>query len=90
MTLCLRLPEANTCASQVNKCVFQVKVERMRAKAHDKLMNKIASVQHKAEEDRATAESRRNNHAGKTEREAEYIRRTGRIPYSISCYNWCF
>lgn len=61
----------------------------MRAHAHDKLMNKLAAARHKAEEKRAAAEAKRNKEAARTEQQAEYIKRTGRIPASFSCWNWC-
>lgn len=67
----------------------QVEVERMRAHAHDKLMNKLAAAKHKAEEKRALAEARRDQQAARTARQAEFIRRTGHIPSSFSCWNWC-
>lgn len=70
-------------------CVFQVEVERMRGRAQDKLMNKLAAARHKAEEKRAAAETKRNKLEVRTEQQAEYIRRTGRIPTSFSCWNWC-
>lgn len=70
-------------------CGFQVEVERIRGQAHDKLMNKLAAARHKAEEKRAAAETKRNRQASKTEQQTEYIRRTGRIPYSFSCCGWC-
>ena len=68
---------------------FQVEVERIRGRAHDKLMNKLADARHKAEEKRAEAEAKRNRQAAKTEQQTEYIRRTGRIPSSFSCWSWC-
>ncbi|KAF7820352.1 Remorin 4.1 [Senna tora] len=71
---------------------IEVEVERMRSGAHDKLMNKLAAARHKAEEKRAMAESKRNCQAAKIEEQAEYIRRTGRVPssyLSFSCCNWC-
>ncbi|XVF85514.1 hypothetical protein PTKIN_Ptkin17bG0123500 [Pterospermum kingtungense] len=60
---------------------IEVEVERMRGRSHDKLMNKLAAARHKAEEKRAAAETKRNQQAAKTEQQAEYIRKTGRIPY---------
>ncbi|OIT07201.1 PREDICTED: uncharacterized protein LOC109232859 isoform X2 [Nicotiana attenuata] len=69
---------------------IEVEVEKMRARAQDKLMNKLAAVRHKAEEKLAAAEARRNNHAVKIEKQAEYIRKTGRLPRSFSCCRWCF
>ncbi|GLT37696.1 hypothetical protein SLA2020_119990 [Shorea laevis] len=68
---------------------IEVEVERMRGQAHDKLMNKLAAARHKAEEKRAAAEAKRNRQAAKTEQQAEYIRRTGRIPSYFCCWNWC-
>lgn len=68
---------------------IEVEVERMRGRAHDKLMNKLAAARHKAEEKRAAAEAKRNHQAAKTEQQAEYIRRTGQIPSSFSCWGWC-
>lgn len=67
---------------------IEVEVERMSSQAHDKLMNKLAAARLKAEEKRAAAESKRNRQAAKTEKQAEYIRRTGRIPSSFSCCGW--
>ena len=74
---------------KTDNCGFQVEVERMRGRAHDKLMNKLAAARHKAEEKRAQAETKRNQQAAKTEQQADYIRRTGRIPSSFYCWNWC-
>ncbi|KAK0573212.1 hypothetical protein LWI29_004456 [Acer saccharum] len=68
---------------------IEVEVERIRGRAHDKLMNKLAAARHKAEEKRAEAEAKRNRQAAKTEQQTEYIRRTGRIPSSFSCWSWC-
>ncbi|KAJ4975014.1 hypothetical protein NE237_008188 [Protea cynaroides] len=68
---------------------IEVEVERMRGRAQDKLMNKLAAARHKAEEKRAAAEAKRNLQAAKTEEQAEYIRRTGRIPSSFTSCNWC-
>ncbi|KAH7516681.1 hypothetical protein FEM48_Zijuj10G0160900 [Ziziphus jujuba var. spinosa] len=68
---------------------IEVEVERMRGRAHDKLMNKLAAARHKAEEKRAAAEAKRSQQAAKTEQQADYIRRTGRIPSSFYCWNWC-
>ncbi|XP_022877174.1 uncharacterized protein LOC111395423 isoform X2 [Olea europaea var. sylvestris] len=69
---------------------IEVEVERMRAKAQDILINKLAAVRRKAEEKLAAAEVKRNCHAAKTEQKAEYIRKTGRFPSSFSCHCWCF
>ncbi|CAN6481826.1 unnamed protein product [Victoria cruziana] len=68
---------------------IEVEIERMRGHAHEKLMNKLASARQKAEEKLAAAEAKRNQQAAKSAQKAEYIRRTGRIPSSISCSGWC-
>ncbi|PKA48230.1 Remorin [Apostasia shenzhenica] len=68
---------------------IEVEVERMRARTHDKLMSKLATARHKAEEKRAEAEAARSQQAARTAQQAEYIRRTGRIPSSFSCWGWC-
>ncbi|XP_050210769.1 uncharacterized protein LOC126661056 [Mercurialis annua] len=70
---------------------IEVEVERMRGRAQDILMNKLAAARHKAEEKRAAAEVKRNKQAAKTEQQADYIRRTGRIPstFSFSFCGWC-
>ncbi|XP_057961840.1 uncharacterized protein LOC131153512 isoform X2 [Malania oleifera] len=68
---------------------IEVEVERIRGRAHDRLMSKLAAARHKAEERRAAADATRNKQAAKTEQQAEYIRRTGRIPPSFSCCSWC-
>lgn len=63
----------------------EVKVERIRGQAHDRLMNKLAALRHKAEERRAAAEAKRSRQAAKTDQQADYIRHTGRIPPSMRC-----
>ncbi|GJN18804.1 hypothetical protein PR202_gb06006 [Eleusine coracana subsp. coracana] len=68
---------------------IEVEVERMRARAQDKLMTHLASARHTADEKRADAESKRNRAAARTAEQAEYIRRTGRVPPSFGCWNWC-
>ncbi|PWZ28326.1 Remorin 4.1 [Zea mays] len=68
---------------------IEVEVERMRARAQDKLMTKLASARHSADEKRATAELKRNRAAARTAEQAEHIRRTGRVPPSFGCWNWC-
>lgn len=69
---------------------IEVEVERMRGRAQDRLMNKLAAARHKAEERRAAAEAKRDRQAAKTVQQAEYIRRTGRIPSSFSICSWCY
>ncbi|KAJ1277537.1 hypothetical protein BS78_04G012300 [Paspalum vaginatum] len=68
---------------------IEVEVERMRARAQDKLMTQLASARHNADEKRATAELKRNRAAARTAEQAEHIRRTGQVPPSFGCWNWC-
>ncbi|KAM3296761.1 hypothetical protein ACQJBY_038885 [Aegilops geniculata] len=68
---------------------IEVEVERMRARAQDKLMSKLASTRHTADEQRAAAESKRDRSAARTAEQADHIRRTGRMPPSLGCWNWC-
>lgn len=68
---------------------IEVEVERMRGGAHDRLMNKLAAARQKAEQKRAAAEAKRNRQAARAEEHAEYIRKTGRIPSSFTCYRCC-
>ncbi|KAG6764383.1 hypothetical protein POTOM_031851 [Populus tomentosa] len=67
-----------------------VEVERIRGQAQDRLMNKLAAARHKAEEKRATAEAKSNRQAAKTDKQADYIRRTGRVPSSFTFCGWCW
>ena len=69
---------------------FQVEVERIRGRAHGKLMNKLAAARLEAQEKRAAAEAKRNRQAAKAEHQADYIRKTGRIPSSFWCWGWCY
>lgn len=64
-------------------CHVQMKIERMRSHANEKLMNKVAATRRHAEELRAAASARRGEQASKTAQRAEYIRRTGKVPGSM-------
>uniref|UniRef100_A0A6N2NDY9 Remorin C-terminal domain-containing protein n=1 Tax=Salix viminalis TaxID=40686 RepID=A0A6N2NDY9_SALVM len=68
---------------------IEVEVERIRGQAQDRLMNKLAALRHKAEEKRAAAEAESNRRAAKTDKQAEYIRKTGRVPSSFTFCGWC-
>ncbi|KAJ8429116.1 hypothetical protein Cgig2_016947 [Carnegiea gigantea] len=81
--------EAEKAKYMARTCGMLVEVERMKAKAQDKLMNKLAAVRHKAEEKRAAAEAKMHEQAAKSEQQAEYIRKTGRIPSKFSCWSCC-
>lgn len=63
---------------------FQVKAERIKARAEERLANKLASTRRIAEEKRANAEAKLNEKAVRTSERADYIRRTGHLPSSFS------
>lgn len=64
-------------------CDFQVKAERMKIRAQEKLANKLAATRRIAEEKRASAEAKLNERAARTSERADYIRRTGHLPFSF-------
>ncbi|KAG6476520.1 uncharacterized protein LOC122025139 [Zingiber officinale] len=66
----------------------EAEVEITRASAHERLMNQLAAVRHKAEAKRAEAEAKRDQQAVKNTRRADYIRRTGQIPSRFPCRSW--
>lgn len=68
----------------------EAKVEQMRAQTHAKMVKKIAMARQRSEEKRAQAEARKNREAERTAAQAEYIRQTGKMPYSnyITCCGW--
>ncbi|KAL1216420.1 Remorin 4.1 [Cardamine amara subsp. amara] len=63
---------------------IEVKAERMKARAEEKLANKLAATKRIAEERRANAEAKLNEKAVKTSEKADYIRRSGHLPSSLS------
>jgi septal ring factor EnvC (AmiA/AmiB activator) len=68
----------------------EVKVERIKGRAQDRLMKKLATIERKAEEKRAAAEAKKDHQAAKTEKQAEQIRRTGKVPSLLfSCFSFC-
>ncbi|CAA2967750.1 Hypothetical predicted protein [Olea europaea subsp. europaea] len=68
---------------------IEAQIEQMRAQAQAKMVKKVSMATQKSEEMRAAAEARKNRQAEKTAANAEYIRRTGRIPCSSStCCGW--
>ncbi|GAB2282468.1 hypothetical protein Dimus_017011 [Dionaea muscipula] len=69
---------------------IEVEVERIRAKEQDRLMSKLAAARHTAEEKRAAAETKREKQVAKAQQQADYIRKTGRIPSKFACCNCCF
>lgn len=61
-----------------------MKAERLKARAQERLTNKLAATRRIAEEKRANAEAELNEKAAKTSETADYIRRTGHLPYTFS------
>lgn len=62
--------------------LYQAKVERLRTQSQAKMMKKIAMAREKSEQKRAAAEAQKARDAEKTAAQAEFIRQTGRAPYS--------
>lgn len=60
-----------------------MKADRLKARAKEKLANRLAATQRMAEEKRATAEAKLNERAARTSEKANYIRRTGHLPSSF-------
>lgn len=56
----------------------------MKARAEEKLANKLAATKRIAEERRANAEAKLNEKAVRTSDRADYIRRSGHLPSSFS------
>ncbi|KAF3517756.1 hypothetical protein DY000_02063226 [Brassica cretica] len=56
----------------------------MKARAEEKLANKLAATKRIAEERRANAEAKLNEKAVRTSERADYIRRSGHLPSSFS------
>lgn len=63
---------------------MEAKAERLKSRAQEKYTNKLASTRRIAEEKRAKAEVNLNEKAVKTSERADYIRRTGHLPSSLS------
>lgn len=63
---------------------LQVKAERMKARAQEKLANKLAATRRAAEEKQANAKAKLDEKALRTSERADYIRRTGHLPSSLS------
>ena len=61
-----------------------MKAERLKARAQEKYVNKLAAARRIAEEKRANAEAKLNEKAVNTSEKADYIRRTGHMPSSFS------
>jgi hypothetical protein len=56
------------------------KAERMRSRAHAKLVKKLASARRQAEELQAEAEAHRADATAKTTKRAEIMKTTGKFP----------
>ncbi|ONK71112.1 uncharacterized protein A4U43_C04F4840 [Asparagus officinalis] len=63
---------------------MEVKAERMKSRAQEKLANKLAATRRIAEEKRANAEAKLNEQAARTAERADYIRRTGHLPFNFN------
>ncbi|GMI70820.1 hypothetical protein like AT1G67590 [Hibiscus trionum] len=63
---------------------IEVKAEGLKARAKERCANKLAATRRIAEEKRANAESKLNEKAIRTSQRADYIRRTGHFPCSLS------
>ena len=60
-----------------------MKAEKLKARAQEKLANKVAATRRIAEEKRANAEAKLNEKTARTSERADYIRRTGHLPSSF-------
>ncbi|CAL5395987.1 unnamed protein product [Camellia sinensis] len=63
---------------------MEVKAERLKARAQERLVNKLAATRRIAEEKLANAGAKLNEKAVTTSERADYIRRTGNLPSSFS------
>ncbi|KAK1576994.1 hypothetical protein Q3G72_018170 [Acer saccharum] len=63
---------------------MEVKAERLKARAQERLTNKLAATRRIAEEKRTNAEAELNEKAVRTSERADYIRRTGHLPTSFT------
>jgi len=61
-----------------------VRAERLKARAQERMTNKLAATRRISEEKRANAEATLNEKAVKTSERADYIRRTGHLPSTFS------
>lgn len=61
-----------------------MKAERLKARAQERLANKLSATKRIAEEKRANAEAKLNEKAMRTSERADYIRRTGHLPSTFS------
>ncbi|KAL8550639.1 hypothetical protein ACS0TY_009164 [Phlomoides rotata] len=62
----------------------EMKAERMKSRAKEAYNSRTAATRRIAEEKRANAEAKLNEKAMQTSERADYIRRTGHLPYSFS------
>ncbi|TVU25674.1 hypothetical protein EJB05_28179, partial [Eragrostis curvula] len=68
---------------QASSCDALMKADQMKARAQERLTNRLAATRRMAEEKRATAEAKLNERAARTSEKANYIRRTGHLPSSF-------
>ncbi|CAK9231949.1 unnamed protein product [Sphagnum troendelagicum] len=63
----------------------EMKLEAKRAQALEKMQNEMACAHRKAEEKKAVAEAKRAEKAAKAASDAEQMRRTGKLPWTLGC-----
>ncbi|XP_065857239.1 uncharacterized protein [Euphorbia lathyris] len=68
---------------------IEARVEQLKAQGQAKMVKKIAMARQRSEEKRAAAEAMKRKEAERTAVQAEYIRKTGRMPPSSSHYMCC-
>lgn len=62
---------------------MQLKADRLKTRAQERLTNKLSATRRIAEEKRSNAEAKLNERAARTSERADYIRRTGHLPSSF-------
>ncbi|RWW66175.1 hypothetical protein BHE74_00026477 [Ensete ventricosum] len=67
------------CRHEFLQAMLQAKAERVRARAIEKMAEKLAMTQRQVDEKQAAARARMNKQASRTAHKAEHIRRTGQI-----------
>lgn len=71
--------------------IFQAQAELMKARAQDKLVEKLSLTRRRVEHKQAVAEAKRNRQAARTAEQVEQIRQTGRTyTLRIWCCSWFF
>ncbi|KAM0854557.1 hypothetical protein ACQ4PT_050370 [Festuca glaucescens] len=66
----------------------EVQADQKKARAKNSLTKRLSSLGHKVEGKQARVEARRNRRAVRLARQAERIRKTGRVPSRFRCCSW--